>query len=77
MATLKFFVTLERDENGWYVADCPDLPGCASQGRSREEAINNIREAIAASLQTRAEAGLSTMAPPRELIDVEVSSAAG
>ena len=33
-------------EDGYYVAECPSLPGCISQGKSREEAIENIREAI-------------------------------
>jgi antitoxin HicB len=44
--TRKFAVTLEQDEDGYIVASCPALPGCHSQGRTEEEAINNIREAI-------------------------------
>ena len=36
-----------RGEDGYWVAECPSLPGCISQGRTREEAIRNIREAIA------------------------------
>lgn len=36
-----------RGEDGFWVAECPSLPGCISQGRTREEAIQNIREAIA------------------------------
>jgi len=35
-------------EDGFYVAECPSLPGCVSQGSTKEEAINNIREAIQA-----------------------------
>ena len=35
-----------RGEDSWWVAECPSLPGCISQGRTREEAIQNIREAI-------------------------------
>jgi predicted RNase H-like HicB family nuclease len=42
-----FPVTLEKSEDGWIVAECPALPGCVSQGRDEEEAIENIREAIA------------------------------
>jgi antitoxin HicB len=42
----KFAITLEQDEDGFIVASCPALPGCHSQGRTEEEAINNIREAI-------------------------------
>ena len=43
---MKFLVTLEEDEDGFIVASCPALPGCHSQGCSREEALINIREAI-------------------------------
>jgi len=44
--TKKFAITLEQDEDGFIVASCPALPGCHSQGRTEEEAITNIREAI-------------------------------
>ncbi len=40
---MRFLVTIEQDEAGYYVAECPALPGCLSQGRSREEALANIR----------------------------------
>jgi predicted RNase H-like HicB family nuclease len=46
---MKFLVTLERDEAGFIVAECPALPGCLSQGRTEAEALANIREAIEAS----------------------------
>ncbi|MGO9267627.1 MAG: type II toxin-antitoxin system HicB family antitoxin [Candidatus Binataceae bacterium] len=55
---MKFLVTLVPGEDGWIVAECPALPGCMSQGRSQEEALRNIREAIEASLLTRREAGV-------------------
>jgi predicted RNase H-like HicB family nuclease len=45
-----FHVTLEQDENGWIVAECPALPGCVSQGRDEKEALENIKEAIIAWL---------------------------
>ena len=35
-----------RGESGWWVAEVPSLPGCVSQGRSRQEALENVREAI-------------------------------
>ena len=35
-----------RGEDGYWVAECPSLPGCISQGKTRQEAITNIREAI-------------------------------
>jgi len=38
---------LTRDENGWIVAECPELPGCVSQGKDEAEALANIREAMA------------------------------
>lgn len=43
---MRFAVTFERDEDGFIVASCPALPGCHSQGRTKEEAIANISEAI-------------------------------
>jgi predicted RNase H-like HicB family nuclease len=55
---MKFMTTLERDEDGVWVAECPSIPGCVSQGASREEALTNIREAIVACLEVRAERGM-------------------
>jgi len=43
---MKFAITFEQDEDGFFVASCPALPGCHSQGRTKEEAITNIIEAI-------------------------------
>ena len=45
-----FHVTLEKDEEGWFVAECPALPGCVSQGRDEKEALENVQEAIRAWL---------------------------
>lgn len=45
-----FHVTLNKAEDGWVVAECPALPGCVSQGRTEQEALGNIKEAIAAWL---------------------------
>jgi len=55
---VKLTVTLERDETGAIVAECPAIPGCVSQGRTDDEAVANIREAIIACLEVRAEQGL-------------------
>ncbi|MEM1158077.1 MAG: type II toxin-antitoxin system HicB family antitoxin [Verrucomicrobiota bacterium] len=55
---MKFTTTLERDEDGVWIAECPSIPGCVSQGQTREEALSNIREAIALCLEVRAEEGL-------------------
>jgi predicted RNase H-like HicB family nuclease len=43
---MKLHVHIEQDEAGYFVAEVPALPGCLSQGRTREEAIKNIQEAI-------------------------------
>ena len=48
---MKLLVTLEPDETGMIVAECPAIPGCVSQGRTESEALNNIREAIALFLE--------------------------
>ena len=43
---MKYRVHIERDEEGFYVATCPALPGCISQGKTRKEAISNIGDAV-------------------------------
>ena len=43
-------VNLDKDEDGWIVAECPVLPGCVTQGKDEEEAMENIKEAIQAWL---------------------------
>jgi antitoxin HicB len=43
---MKFAITLETDEDGFVAVSCPALPGCHSQGKSKDEAIANIKEAI-------------------------------
>lgn len=45
---MTFHIILEHAEDGWIVAECPALPGCVSQGKTEEEVIQNIREAITA-----------------------------
>jgi len=49
---MRYRVLLEQDEDGVYVAEVPSLPGCISQGRTRTEAIDNIKEAIAGYLES-------------------------
>jgi len=68
---MKFIVTLERDETGMMVAECPAIPGCVSQGIDETEAIENIREAIAGCLEARAAAGMPLTVSVRE---IEVSA---
>lgn len=55
---MKFLTTLERDEDGVWIAECPSIPGCVSQGETRQEALDNIRDAIAACLEVRADLGM-------------------
>lgn len=55
---MKFIVTLDRDEDGVWVIECPAIPGCISQGKTREEALENIKEAIGLCLEVREELGL-------------------
>ncbi len=67
---MKFVVTLEIGEDGWIVAECPSIPGCLSQGKTKEEALANIKEAISLCLEVRAEDGLPLTVETHE---VEVS----
>lgn len=55
---MKFTVTIDRDESGAWVAECPSIPGCVSQGKTKPAALKNIREAIELCLEVRAERGL-------------------
>jgi len=55
---LKLPVIVQQDEEGWYVAECPAIPGCISQGRTLEEALVNVREAMELCLEVRLEEGL-------------------
>ncbi|MCE9552219.1 MAG: type II toxin-antitoxin system HicB family antitoxin [Planctomycetes bacterium] len=48
---MKVKVVIERGENGYFAAHCPALKSCWSQGKTREEALDNIREAIALYLE--------------------------
>jgi len=50
---MKFNITIEVDEEGRYVAECTDLPGCLSEGENFKEAIENICEAIVGCLKSR------------------------
>ena len=49
---MKFRVVIQQDEDGMFVAECPSLPGCVSQGKTREEALDNIRDAITGYLES-------------------------
>lgn len=64
---MKLLVTLERDETGMIVAECPSIPGCVSQGTTEPEALENIREAIAGCLEARRANNLPLTVAVREV----------
>lgn len=64
---MKFVITLDRDEDGVWVAECPSIPGCVSQGKTKKEAEKNIREAIQLCLEVRAEQGLPLTIETRQI----------
>ena len=64
---MRFLVTFYKDEDGVYVAECPSIPGCVSQGATMEEADANIRNAIRECLSVRAELGLPETVTTREI----------
>jgi predicted RNase H-like HicB family nuclease len=65
--SLKFNVTLDRDEDGAWIVECPAIPGCVSQGDTREEALENIEDAIRLCLEARAERGLPLTMETRQV----------
>lgn len=68
---MKLIVTIDRDEDGVYVVECPAIPGCISQGKSEQEALENIKDAIRQCLEVRAERGMPLTVATYE-IDVAV-----
>jgi predicted RNase H-like HicB family nuclease len=64
---MKFLITIFRDEDGMYIAECPSIPGCVSQGKTEREAENNIREAIKQCLEVRAEKGMPLTVTVRQV----------
>ena len=68
---MKFVITFFQDEDGMYIAECPSIPGCVSQGATELEAEANIKEAIKECLEVRAERGLPLTVMTRQ-IEVQV-----
>ena len=64
---MKFNVTVDRDEDGVWVVECPAIPGCVSQGQTKSQALENITEAIALCLEVRAEKGLPLTIETRQI----------
>lgn len=68
----EFTAIIEKDED-WYIAYCPEIPGANGQGRTKEEVLENLSEAIALILLDRLEDGLRGVPPDaiREMVTVE------
>ena len=64
---MKVTVTIDRDEDGIWIAECPSIPGCVSQGDTKEEALSNIREAIELCIEVRAEKGMPLTIETRQV----------
>ena len=64
---MKFLVTIFQDEDGMFIAECPAIPGCISQGETEEEAERNIQEAIKECLEVRAEKGMPLTIATRQV----------
>jgi len=58
---MKFQVTIDRDEDGVWIVECPAIPGCVSQGYTPEEAMKNVRDAIKLCVEVRAKRGMPLM----------------
>ena len=69
---MRFTVILEPEEGGGYSIHCPVIPGCHSQGETKEEALANIKEAIEGILEVRSKHGLPL--PESAEVDVEVAA---
>ena len=66
---MKLHVRIEQDEAGYYVAEAPALPGCLSQGKTKEEAVKNIQEAVKGWLEVMES---KRKYPKEELVEVVV-----
>jgi predicted RNase H-like HicB family nuclease len=63
-------VLLYSGEDGYLIAECPELPGCMSQGRTRDDALSNVREAIEGWLDVETESGTTRRSV--EIVDIAV-----
>ena len=74
--SMKFRILIEQDEDGIFVVQCPTLPGCVSQGKTRAEALSNIKDAIGGYLESLKKHGEPI--PPsvnEEVIEVNAKTA--
>jgi len=71
---MKFIVTIDRDEDGMFIVECSSIPGCISQGKTEQEAIENIKDAIKQCLEVRAERGMPLTVSMRRGISLNFRS---
>ena len=64
---MKFVVSIYQDEDGMYIAECPSIPGCVSQGQTEAEAESSIADAIRQCLAVRSELGMPLTVTMREV----------
>lgn len=60
---MNYRVLIFQDEDGYWVAECPSLPGCISQGNTRDDVLKNIKEAISAYISALEEDNLPVPLP--------------
>lgn len=69
---MRYTITIQRDEDGMYVVKCPSLPGCVSQGKTKDEALSNIKDAIEGYLQSLKNHNEPIPSIDEELVEVNV-----
>ena len=71
IGSMKYRVVIEVDEDGMFVAECPALPGCVSQGKTRADALANIKDAISGYLASLKKHG-EPVPPPisEEIVEI-------
>jgi len=69
---MNFKVVIQEAEEGGYIVSCPALPGCHSQGDSMDEALENIKEAIAGCLESLAEERTRLLGASERIVEVTV-----
>ncbi|TVQ53898.1 MAG: type II toxin-antitoxin system HicB family antitoxin [Phycisphaerales bacterium] len=75
---MKFRVVIEQDEDGKFIASCPTLPGCVSDGNTRDEALANIKDAMEGYLASLQKSGDPIPSPiTEEIIDVNLGQIEG
>jgi len=70
---MKYRIFIEQDEDGIFIAQCPALPGCISQGKTRKEALENIKDAMSGYLESLKKHG-EPIPPPidEEIVEIAI-----